>query len=145
MNKEEILNQYNEQGICSYEYVMISGIKQYIQIRGEKRDNPILLFLHGGPGGAISGVCHVMQDEWEKHFIVVNFDQRNSGKTYLANKDKAIEIGQTGTIEDYVNDIDEIIGYLHTKLDFDKVASHMCFYDNKEAFNDIICSILYDL
>ncbi len=46
-----------------------------------------------------------MQDEWEKHYTVVNFDQRNTGKTYLANKDKAIVVGQTGSVEDYVNDI----------------------------------------
>lgn len=120
-NKEKILNQYDLEEICSYEYILINGIKQYIQIRGEKRDNPVLLFIHGGPGGALSGLSHVMQVEWEKHFTVVNFDQRNAGKTYVANKDKAFEIGKSGSVEDYLKDIDEIVEYLHSKLAFEKL------------------------
>lgn len=120
-NKEKILNPYGQEGICSYEYKMINGIRQYIQIRGENKANPVLLFVHGGPGGALSGLSHVMQAEWEKHFTVVNFDQRNAGKTYIANKDKAFEIGKTGSLDDYLKDIDEIVEYLHSKLEFAKL------------------------
>lgn len=120
-NKEKILKPYGPEGMCSYEYKLINGIKQYIQIHGEKRDNPVLLFIHGGLGGALSGLSHVMQVEWEKHFTVVNFEQRNAGKTYVANKDKAFEIGKSGSVEDYLKDIDEIVEYLHSKLAFEKL------------------------
>lgn len=119
--KNAILYPSNENGIYLYKYPMINGIKQYVQIRGEDRKNPLILFLHGGPGGSVAGVCHAVQSGWEEKFTVVNWDQRNTCKTYFANKEKAKEISKTGTMEDYIKDIDEVIAYLHTVYDFDKL------------------------
>lgn len=119
--KNNVLHPDNKNGIYLYEYPVINGIKQYIQIRGTDRKNPLLLFIHGGPGASLAGLCHIMQAEWEKKFTVVNWDQRNTCKTYYANKENAAEIAKTGTIEDYVKDIDDIISYLHTVYDFDKL------------------------
>lgn len=120
-NNDEILNQYGENGICLYEYPVIGGIKQYVQVRGENKKNPVLLFLHGGPGGSVAGLCNALQAGWEKSYTVVNWDQRNSCKTLLANRNSAAEIAKTGSVADYMKDIDELISYLHTKLDFDKL------------------------
>ena len=36
-------------------YVTVGGIKQWIGIRGENKANPVILFVHGGPGAALSG------------------------------------------------------------------------------------------
>ena len=36
-------------GIQKTDYVVLGGIEQYIQIRGEDRSNPIIIMLHGGP------------------------------------------------------------------------------------------------
>ena len=119
--KQEILQCYTEKGICLYETPEINGIRQYIQIRGADKKAPLMLFLHGGPGGSMAGLCHVMQPEWEHHFTVVNWDQRNACKTYLANKSNAAAISQTGTLEDYMADIDAVIAYLHTVYDFEKI------------------------
>lgn len=124
MNKAErnkILYPDNKNGIYMYEYPVINGIKQYIQIRGTNKKNPLMLFIHGGPGLVMSGICHIMQAGWEDKFTVVNWDQRNAGKTYLANKDRAEEIAKTGTMDDFVKDVDDIIAYLHTVYDFEKI------------------------
>ncbi len=119
--KNAILFPDNKNGIYLYEYPLINGIKQYVQVRGEDRNNPLILFIHGGPGGSVAGITHALHAGWEKHFTVVNWDQRNAGKTYFANKNKAKEIAETGTIEDYIKDIDEVISYLHTVYDFEKI------------------------
>lgn len=119
--KQEILQCYTEKGICLYETPEINGIRQYIQIRGADKKAPLMLFLHGGPGGSMAGLCHVMQPEWEHYFTVVNWDQRNACKTYLANKSNAAAISQSGTLEDYMADIDAVIAYLHTVYDFEKI------------------------
>jgi hypothetical protein len=35
-------------------FVRIGGIDQWITIKGDGRNNPVILFLHGGPGDALS-------------------------------------------------------------------------------------------
>lgn len=121
MNKNEFLHPNQPDGIYRYEMPMIGGIPQYVQIRGTNKNNPVLLFLHGGPGGALSGVTHILHAGWEERFTVVNWDQRGAGRTAVYNRKRAAEIGKTGSMEDYVQDIGEVIAYLHTVLDFDKL------------------------
>ena len=72
-------------GIDSLEAVRIGGIDQWIEVRGQNVNNPILLFIHGGPGVAFIPMGSTFQDPWEKYFAVVQWDQRGAGKTYESN------------------------------------------------------------
>lgn len=121
MSKTKILYPDTKNGIYSYDYPTINGMKQYVQIRGCDRKNPVILFLHGGPGDSLAGICDVLQHDWEKEYTVVNFDQRNTCKTYLKNKDVAQDIAEKTTLEDYLADIDGVIKHLHTVIEFDKI------------------------
>ncbi|MFI4865476.1 MAG: hypothetical protein ACHQDB_00035 [Steroidobacterales bacterium] len=63
-------------GIDRLEPVRIGGIDQWIEIRGQNVDNPILLFIHGGPGIAFIPLAGAFQGRWEKYFTAVQWDQR---------------------------------------------------------------------
>jgi pimeloyl-ACP methyl ester carboxylesterase len=66
--------------IVEQRFVTVGGIDQWIQLRGEDRDNPVLLVLHGGPGWP-NAVFTLPLRPWERHFTIVQWDHRGTAKT----------------------------------------------------------------
>lgn len=97
------------------EYVKINGIDQYLFHSGTNYDNPVILFLHGGPGSAESIFAYAFQEKWEDIFTVVHYDQRGAGKTLTKNPDKY------PTIDLMVEDLFDIIQYLKKKYNKQKI------------------------
>lgn len=104
-----------KRSIFTEEYVVINGINQYLFHSGTSYDNPVMLFLHGGPGNAESVFAHAFQEKWEEIFTVVHWDQRGAGKTLTANPDKY------PTIDLMLKDLFEIIQYLKKKYNKQKI------------------------
>ena len=98
----------SEHGIEECRYVTLGGIKQYIQIRGQDVRNPIILFLHGGPGNPTSCLSYHYQKQLEQDYTFVNWDQRGCGRTYYASHGKDTPV----SCEQILRDLDELIGYL---------------------------------
>jgi pimeloyl-ACP methyl ester carboxylesterase len=96
-------------GIDVQEAVEIGGVKQWISIRGNNRKNPILLFLHGGPGSPMSGESWAFQRPWEDFFTVVQWDQRGSGKTFSLDGRK---VDRSMTIRGMAKDAEDLVGWL---------------------------------
>ena len=69
-------------GINESMYVEINGTEQWINIYGEDVDNPVLLYLHGGPGSSTSDIDYAFTRKWADVYTVVTWDQRNCGKSY---------------------------------------------------------------
>ena len=69
-------------GINESMYVEINGTEQWINIYGENVDNPVLLYLHGGPGSSTSDIDYAFTRKWADVYTVVTWDQRNCGKSY---------------------------------------------------------------
>lgn len=67
-------------------FVPIGGIEQWITIKGSRCANPVILFLHGGPGNPNSPFAASMYANWEKDFTIVQWDQRGAGMTFGRNK-----------------------------------------------------------
>ena len=103
-------------GITESGYVEIGGVDQWIQIRGEDRGNPVLLFLHGS-GMSMIPFTPVFR-EWEKYFTVVHWDRRGVGRTLRRNGNT--DIARWG-FEQQVSDGIEVAGYLREHLHTDKV------------------------
>ncbi len=97
------------------ERVTLGGVKQWISIRGYDRKNPVLLFLHGGPGSANLAKLRIQCPELEKHFVVVTWDQRGAGKSQGASE------ADTLNVEQIVGDTHELILILKQRLGVDKV------------------------
>lgn len=66
-------------------FVTIGGIEQWVTIKGDDRNNPVVLFIHGGPGNPLSGLSDSLFGDWESDFTLVHFDQRGAGKSYGRN------------------------------------------------------------
>lgn len=78
----------------------IGGIKQFVSIKAKDNRNPLLLFLHGGPGNSVIHYAEKFTNKLQDHFIVVEWDQRNAGKTLTLNKSPqplAVELFESDT------------------------------------------------
>ena len=68
------------------EYVRIGGIEQYLLHYRSKPEDPVLLFIHGGPGQTESFFAFLVEEYAERDYNIVYYDQRGAGKTWLKNK-----------------------------------------------------------
>jgi len=96
--------------------IEIGGMDQWILIRGEERSNPILLWLHGGPGSAQMPVHRAYNKDLEKEYVVVHWDQRGAGKS---NHDGFSE--ETMTLDRFIEDVHELTKYLKERFDRQKI------------------------
>jgi len=100
------------QGIDEELFPRIGGIEQWISIRGQNRQNPVVLLLHGGPGMASSFLSRDYFFSWTRDFTVVRWDQRGAGRTYGRSGPLSAGI----TIDRMAQDGIEVAEFLRTKL-----------------------------
>jgi len=105
-------------GIDEASFVTVGGIEQWVTIRGQDRDNPVLLFLHGGPGDVTSPWTFGLFAPWEKHFSVVQWDQRGAGRTL---RKSGPAVAPTITVDRMVQDGIELTEYLRKHLGKEKI------------------------
>ena len=97
----------------------LGGARQVVNVRGADRNNPILIFIHGGPGAVEMPFAWAFQRPWEDFFTVVQYDQRGAGRSFLLEDPK--KIAPTLTIERYRDDAIELIELLRKRYDKRKV------------------------
>ncbi len=105
-----------QNGIAALETVEIGGVRQTMLIRSEDISNPILLYLHSGPGTTELSAFRAYHAELERYFTVVVWEQRGTGKSYARSLTP-----ETMTIDRMVTDTGEVIQYLLKRFDQQKL------------------------
>ncbi|WP_180954228.1 alpha/beta fold hydrolase [Bacillus sp. M6-12] len=105
-------------GISQIEKLSIGGVKHYLLIEGQDKNNPVCVFLHGGPGSPMpfGASSRSMFPEITKSCTAVYYDQRGAGKSYHKGIEK-----ETMNIEQFISDANEIVDYIRHELHQDKV------------------------
>ena len=94
--------------------VPLGGVKQKLHIIGDDDRNPILLFLHGGPGVPDrAGV--VRAKDMQADFTLVAWDQRGTGGSYWGVKKSSLNVDRLA------EDARELCEYLCTALGQEKL------------------------
>ena len=105
-----------ENAISELITIELGGLEQYILLRGADQANPLLLWLHGGPGGAQMPLAHALDSQLEQEFVVVHWDQRGAGKSNHSGFDEI-----TMTFDQFLSDAHELVQYLKQRFHRDKI------------------------
>lgn len=104
-------------GINESMYIDVNGTKQWINIYGEDINNPVLIYLHGGPGSATSQIDYAFTRKWSDVYTVVTWDQRNCGKSYSSEQNNIVL-----TRELFLTDGKEVTEFVLDYLSKDKLS-----------------------
>ncbi len=96
--------------------VPINGVQQGMVIRGEDTANPVLLWVHGGPGMPDYPLTQQYPTDLTGLFTVVWWDQRGAALSY----DSDIP-ADTMTIEQFIDDTLTVTDYLRERFNEDKI------------------------
>ncbi|MGN1093936.1 MAG: alpha/beta hydrolase [Candidatus Neoclostridium sp.] len=98
---KKALKSRQKKGICVEGKTRIGGVMQYVSVRGEDENAPLVVFLHGGPALPTRGTDEKFMRLAEKRFVCVCWDQRGSGRSEGEGED-----GRT-----LLRDLDEVTDY----------------------------------
>ncbi|MCB0906532.1 MAG: alpha/beta hydrolase [Nocardioidaceae bacterium] len=96
--------------------VDVDGHELGLMIRGASTENPVLLFLAGGPGGSELGAMRRHLSGLEEHFTVATWDQRGAGTSY-----DELDPTDSVTLPGYISDTIAVTNYLRARFDTEDI------------------------
>lgn len=96
--------------------VTINGLEQGMIIQGKSQKNPVLLFVHGGPGMPQYWLTKTYPTGLEDYFTVSWWDHRGAGLSYHSELSP-----QSITVEQSVSDMLAVADYLRRRFGQDKI------------------------
>jgi hypothetical protein len=112
-----------ENSVSAKIFVEINRVEQGMFIKGENRNNPVFLFLHGGPGMPEYFLTEEYKTELEKYFTVCYWEQTGGGLSYHSDI-----LGDNVTVHRLVSDTVAVTNYLRERFGQDKIflMGHSC-------------------
>ncbi len=95
----------------------LGGVRQSVILRGVSLDNPVLLFLHGGPGTSEFSLLRNACPKLEEVFTIAHWEQRGSG---LSFSDEVT--AESMTTAQLVEDAAELTAYLSKRFNQPKIT-----------------------
>lgn len=105
-----------EGSISEKTFVTIGGVKQGMFIRTRSSDNPVLLFLHGGPGFPNYFLFEKYKPDLEDFFTVCYWEQRGGGLSWSPEVTT-----ESMTLSQLTEDAIEVANYLRRRFNKDKI------------------------
>lgn len=102
-------------GVQDARFVRINGREEWITIRGEDRDKPVILFLHGGPSEANSPFVGFYRP-FETDYVFVQWDQPGAGLTYIRAGGRQPRLTLEGMAGDGVAVAERLQALFHKKI-----------------------------
>lgn len=97
--------------VHSSEQIAVDGAELFLLTRGADRRAPILLWLHGGPGGAQRPLFQYFLGDLEDDFVVAYWDQRGAGRSFDPDADANLL-----TIDRHLADLDAVVDHLRRRF-----------------------------
>ena len=97
-------------------HVDINGVQQGMFIKGKDVNNPVLLFVHGGPGMPEYWLTQWYPTGLEDYFTVVWWEKRGAGLSYSPDIPS-----ETMTAEQFISDTIEVTNYLQERFGKEKI------------------------
>ncbi len=96
-------------GINSYSQIPLGGISQAVMVRGDNARNPVMIFLHGGPGFPLFPFepNEEIMKRLEEDFIMVYWEQRGTGRSFNRSLSP-----RSMTLDQFVEDTRQLVDYL---------------------------------
>jgi pimeloyl-ACP methyl ester carboxylesterase len=99
-------------GIEEEKFIDVNGAQEWVAVRGENKNNPIILFLHGGPSEANSPLVS-LYTPYEKDFVFVQWDQPGAGKTFIKAGDHQPKLALESMAADGISVAEYLRGEFH--------------------------------
>ncbi|MEN6326739.1 MAG: alpha/beta hydrolase [Syntrophomonas sp.] len=97
-------------------HININGVEQGMFIKSKNQANPVLLFIHGGPGMPEYFLAQSYPTRLEDYFTVCYWEQRGAGLSYRSDLPS-----ETLTEEQLISDTLEVTNYLCKRFGQEKI------------------------